>query len=143
MGAPGHHVNYFLQFNESSLQLRTREAYTAHVADLNGPIQDHISTTYGITGNSILNKSRYFHVVDGLVPDIMHDILEGAIQLTLKWLIHHLIYDEKIFSLAILNKRISSFQYGYAELKNKPSEYLMLHFKCQILSGMGCVFAKA
>lgn len=111
-----------LQFNESDLQLRTRDTYTSHTADLDGPLRGHIATTYGVSGNSILNSSRYFHVVDGLAPDIMHDILEGTTQLTLKCLIRHLIYDKKLFTLGTLNERVSSFQYGIAEQKNKPSE---------------------
>lgn len=88
---------------------------------------DHFTITlllhnYGVTENSVLNSSRYFHVVDGLAPDIMHDILEGTAQTTLRCLIRHLVYDEKLFSLSTLNKRISSFNYGFTEQKNKPSE---------------------
>ena len=36
-------------------------------------------TTYGVNSQSVLNRSRYFHVVDGLSPDIMHDVLEGSL----------------------------------------------------------------
>ena len=36
------------------------------------------STTYGMTENSVLNLCQYFHVTKGLVPNIMHDILEGT-----------------------------------------------------------------
>lgn len=51
--------------------------YDIHCAGLGGPLNDHISTTYGIVRNSILNRLGYFHVVTGLVPDLMHNILEG------------------------------------------------------------------
>lgn len=68
-----------MQFSESSMQLRTKEIYTAHCKDLGGPLNDHISTTFGIVRNSILNNLGHFHVVSGLVPDIMHNILEGNI----------------------------------------------------------------
>ena len=61
------------------MQLRTKEIYDAHCASLGGPHHDHIATTFGIARNSILNKLNYFHVVDGLVPDIMHNILEGRL----------------------------------------------------------------
>ena len=61
------------------MQLRTKETYEAHCADLGGPLNDHIATTFGIVRNSILNKLSYFHVTYGLVPDIMHNILEGMI----------------------------------------------------------------
>ncbi len=60
--------------------------------------------------------------MDGLAPDIMHDVLEGTTQLTLKCLMRHLICEQKFFSFSTLNERISSFHYSFAELSNKPSE---------------------
>ena len=102
--------------------MRTRATHTSHVADLGGHLHDHIATTYGVTGKSVLNDSRYFHVVTGLVPDIMHDILEGTAQLTMKYLLRHLIVSKKFFSLRTLNERIMSFNYGPADIANKPSE---------------------
>ena len=73
--------------------MRTRSTHASHLADLNGPLHDHVAKTYGVTTQSILNSLQYFHVVDGLVPDVMHDILEGTVQLTLKCLLKYLIYD--------------------------------------------------
>ena len=72
--------------------------------------------------NSILNGSRYFHVIDGLVPDIMHDMLEGTVQVTLRSLINYLIKERKFFNLKVLNERISLFNYGPVDNRNKPSE---------------------
>jgi len=65
------------KFDEVHLQLRTKELYNSHCEGLDGPLAAHISTTYGVASNSILNKCTFFHVMDGLVPDIMHDVLEG------------------------------------------------------------------
>ena len=59
------------------MERRTKEIYLAHCAELDGPLHDHIATTYGVAGNSILNDLDFFHVTTGLVPDIMHNILEG------------------------------------------------------------------
>lgn len=78
---------------------------------MDGPLQNHIATTYGITNNSILNSSRYFHVVDGLGPDIMHDILE----VQCNSLLHYLIEEKHVLALTTLNERISSFDYGQAD----------------------------
>jgi len=52
--------------------MRSRETHEAHCADLDGPLHNHLATTYGLTCNSVLNSSRYFHVIDGVIPDIMH-----------------------------------------------------------------------
>ena len=51
--------------------------YNAHCADLGGPLHDYIAITYGIVRDAILNELENFHVVTGLVPDLMHNILEG------------------------------------------------------------------
>lgn len=40
-----------------------------------------LSSTYGVKRASILSQSRYFHVVDGLDLDVMHDQLEGTLPL--------------------------------------------------------------
>ena len=77
-------------------------AHADHCADLNGPLHSHIATTYGVTNDAILNSCSYFHILDGLVPDIMHDILEGTLPLTTKLLLNHLIVDEQLFTLSHL-----------------------------------------
>ena len=81
------------------------------MSDLHGPLHNHIATTYGVTEKSVLNDSRYFHVVSSLVPDVMHDMLEGTTQFTMKCLLQHLI-GGKYFSRDDLNRRIVSFDYG-------------------------------
>ena len=57
--------------------IRTEVIYEAHCEGLDGPLRSHIATTYGVANKLVLNDYRYFHVVNGLVPDIMHDIMEG------------------------------------------------------------------
>ena len=111
----------FLQFNEDAFQLRTKEAHADHCADLSGPLHSHIAKTYGVTNNAVLNSCSYFHVINGIVPDIMHDILEGTLPLTTKMLLNHLITEEKLFTLSVLNERIAAFKYGPSKLANKPS----------------------
>jgi hypothetical protein len=111
------------------------------VEELSGPHPDHIATTYGVGRDSILNRyctlhdcsstceyfhdwlliSAYFHVVDGLVPDVLHGVLEGVLQYGVKLLLRHLILHEKSFTLDQLNHCIQSFDYGYHMSKNKPS----------------------
>ena len=110
-----------LQFHESELVMRSRETHAHHCSGLGGPLHEHFSTTYGVVSNSVLNSSRYFHVVDGTPPDIMHDILEGTLQLHIRHLLKYLILQEKLFSLNTLNERIQSFLYGPADTCNKPT----------------------
>lgn len=95
--------------------------HASHCADLGGALHSHIATTYGLVRDSILNSTRYFHIVEGLVPDIMHDLLEGALQLCTKLLLNHIIVQERKISLEDFNSRISCFQYGPSDIRNKPS----------------------
>ena len=63
---------------------------------------------------------RYFHVTEGLVPDIMHDILEDILPFELKELLKFMI-SEKVTTLAELNDAIHSFPYTFVDVTNKPN----------------------
>ena len=82
---------------------RGRGAHDIQCSRLDGPLRDHISTTYGITRNSILNTSYYYQVADGLPPDCMHDLLEGVLPYQLKLMFAHYISYRQYFSLSDLN----------------------------------------
>ena len=51
----------------------------------------------------------------------MHDILEGILQYECKEMLKEFIFKEKYFTLEQLNERITNFDYGYFNDKNKPS----------------------
>jgi len=78
----------------------------------------HIATTYGVCSDSIVNSSCFFHVVDGLSPDIMHNVIESTLQLSLKHLLLYLIQEERLFTVETLNERIQSFDYGQMHALN-------------------------
>ena len=110
-----------MQFDVDDFQLRTRETHKQHCEQLQGPLHDHVTTTYGLQNDSILNSSKFFHVVDGLVPDIMHDILEGSLQYEVKELLKHFIQTEKYFTLDQLNNKINEFPYVLTDKATRPA----------------------
>ena len=61
--------------SSSSFSLRTSEEYDNNVLNINA--DKTLSSVYGIKGNSSLNCLQYYHVINGLRPDIAHDIFEG------------------------------------------------------------------
>lgn len=65
-----------------------------------------------------------YHVVGGLPPDAMHDILEGVLQYFVKELLKMFIFEKKKFRLDDLNRRISAFDFGYHNDTNKPAPIL-------------------
>ena len=53
--------------------------------DLSATDQQHYSLVYGVNRRAILSTLSFFDVASGsLVPDIMHDVLEGALPLEVK-----------------------------------------------------------
>ena len=89
---------------------------------LNGAtsMRDHVSTTYGVVRDSILNNSKHFHVTDGLVPDVMHDVLEGCAPYVVKELLKYLS-QHSIVTLDELNNQIDTFPYVPLDARNKPT----------------------
>ena len=69
--------------------------------------------------DSILNELRYFHVCDGsLLPDVMHDLLEGALQYEVKLLLNYMI-DNSSLTVQEFSSKLQNIDLGYMEMKNK------------------------
>ena len=108
------------QFVATAFQARTRVTHKEHCSMLQGALADHVATTYGLTRDSILNQSRYFHVTEGLPPDCMHDLLEGTMQYEIKELLKSLT-QRGFISLQDINCWIALFPYSACDAVNKPS----------------------
>lgn len=104
------------QFTSESFQPRSRET---HCSSLNGPLGSHFATTYGIVRDSSLNSSRYFHVTEGLVPDVMHDVLEGSLPYEVKEMLRVFIA-KKYFTMSYLMSVMENFSYLGVDARNKP-----------------------
>lgn len=112
-------VIYGLQFTHDQYQLRTRASHNRHCQLVHD--DQTLFSTYGVKRSSILNQSRYFHVVDGLDLDVMHDQLEGVLPLEIKLLLQKYITVDKYFTLEVLNERIAGYSYPLVDASNKPS----------------------
>ncbi|XP_056439497.1 uncharacterized protein LOC130376301 isoform X1 [Gadus chalcogrammus] len=93
--------------------------------ELNEQHYTHLENTgdgscYGIKRNSILNELRYFSVVDNVVVDIMHDLLEGVAQYEVKLLFDYLA--KNFLSSEHILLRIYGYSYGYLDRKNRPTK---------------------
>lgn len=95
-----------------------------HVEEL----KKHFSRLYGVTGESILNELKFFHVIGGLAPDIMHDLLEGVLPLVICETLLHCL-KRKYFTITELNQIIANFKYGSHEVIDKPSSIDITHLK--------------
>ena len=74
-----------------------------------------LSMEYGINLQSCLLDLKYFDVCGGgLLPDIMHDVLEGALQYELKLLLQYCIKDKRFFQVLIdIVMNVSVFNFSH------------------------------
>ena len=98
-------------------ELRTVESYQNQISSVE--IDPSLCSTYGLLKNSCLNSLEYYHVTNGLPPDLAHDVLEGFAKDISKNVIVHYI-KEKSITLEDLNATIISFPYSEVDKKNKP-----------------------
>lgn len=64
--------------------------YEKHCEWLTTIGKEYAARVYGIQRNAALNRLTYFHVVDALPPDVMYDLLEGAVNCEVKSHVNHL-----------------------------------------------------
>ena len=63
----------------------SRQCQLLEREDMSATDKQQYSTTFGVNRRALLNSLTYFDVTSGaLIPDIMHDILEGALPLEVK-----------------------------------------------------------
>lgn len=80
---------------------------------------EQASTEYGVNCKSVLTELKYFNICNGsLLPDVMHDMLEGVLQYEAKLVLYHLIRECHCMKLSHI---IDSLELGYMESKNRPS----------------------
>ena len=109
-----------LQVHEEQCTLRTPELHHQQCAE----VQEDASKSkeYGINTSSVLNELKYFHTCTGaLIPDIMHDVLEGGLQYEVKLMLYRFVHEEKHFTINYLNYKLENYDYGYMDVKNRPS----------------------
>lgn len=85
------------------------------MADSDTPAE--LSQEYGINGrSSMLSLAKFDLCSGGLLPDVMHDVLEGALQYELKLLLQYLI-DHSHFHVSTLNTMKKLKQWNWVTWK--------------------------
>ena len=69
---------------------------------------------------------KYFHVTDGLPPDIVHDIFDGIAVDIVDDILLGLFSVSKVFTIDFVNKAIASFEYCKIDRKNKPQPFKII-----------------
>ena len=79
-----------MQFSEKDFTLCTLNHHLCLCDEIE--VDSGTSREYGVNRKSVLTKLQYFDICSGaLVPDIMHDVLEGVLQYETKLVLIHII----------------------------------------------------
>lgn len=107
------------------------EFFSDKELDRNRTLESHQNdiTSYTNTSKSVLSHGvkktttcfdslKYFQLVRGLPPDVMHDYLEGTLPANFKLLMREL-HTLNILKVDALNTSLKEFQYGRILKENK------------------------
>ena len=101
----------------STFVLRTKNAYDNNLrAVLEDP---NLAVLYGIKDSSPLNTLSYFHVADGLPPDLCHDLFEEFAVDGISNVVIAFIKDS-FFDLDDFNDIVLNFEYSGNDKNSKP-----------------------
>lgn len=101
---------------ESQVELRTKSSFQmdGDRSEATGKIVN------GVKSYCILHQLRNFHVIDAPTVDLMHDILEGVGQWSVKEFITFVI-SRKLLTEQQINEKIAAFNFGQQESSSLPN----------------------
>ena len=103
--------------NKKDWLLESKDSYNCSIEQLEGG--SGIASAYGIRKSLCLNDLNYFYVIDGLPPDITHDVFEGLAVDVISDILYVLV-EEKCLTEQKINKRIATFKYSNPDKASKP-----------------------
>ena len=109
-------------FKCDKLHRRTKAEYNDIVSKLHTP--NYNSSETGIKKGCVLNELQYFHCIDNIVVDSMHDLLEGVAPYEISLIVQSLI-EIGYVTLGEVNEGINLFSYSLCDINNRPPELIL------------------
>ena len=95
-----HYDNFRDELKSTSLKIRSISEYSQHLSE----------NSFGIRAKCSLLDVPNFNITTSLPPDIMHDLLEGVIPLTVYKVLKSL-YNDKIITISSLNYNLKNLEF--------------------------------
>lgn len=126
--------------HEIQSKRRTKEHYEEQLLKIKNAEKVDLTDTFGVAMHCALNELKFYHMIDSMTPDIMHDIEEGAIPFLLKPFFEHM-FKHKVCTESDLKNKIKWHDFEFKHKKNVPTE-LNINKSClgQNASQMLCLF---
>ncbi|KAB0790200.1 hypothetical protein PPYR_15466, partial [Photinus pyralis] len=112
-------ANYFCRICKTSKELSKIQSIEDFntLRTINNYDEDSRNLSFGIKQICIFNDLRFFHVVENISVDLMHDLLEGVLRYDMAHILNNLI-SKKFVSLPLVNSRIKFFKFSEADIGN-------------------------
>lgn len=110
----------FNNFVNFVAQHRNQEDHTKQIKD--SQRSKKLRSSSGVKENTSFHLSKYFHITSNFMSDFMHNMFEGIASYELKLVINHMVFSpEYDLDIKKLNNRINQFNYGFPDIKDKPT----------------------
>lgn len=116
--APKHECSHMCK--ENALVIRNKINYAQQLNIIASSEKVNYDETKGIKRYCALNDLKYFHIMNNISVDIMHDLNEGVMLFLMREFFNYCL-KSKIFKEKELKKLINAHDYGYLCSKDKPS----------------------
>lgn len=95
-----------------------KETFNAQALDVEN--DNTLRPMFGMKGIPALNNLKYFHTIDGLPPDLCHDLFERVVPEIIISVLKHM-HNDGILTFHEINERINQFVFATIDKDNKPS----------------------
>lgn len=109
---------------EVESKIRTKENYASRLATIQSLENIDYAKTFGVKRHCILNELIFFHTMENISVDILHDLYEGAMPLLIGYIIEFLLSCKMVKKSDII-QMVENFDYGEKNKKNIPSMLAM------------------
>ena len=117
---------FLMQFLEKHFTLRELSVHLQQCDVLERDRAEN-SKLFGVKCRSILLGLQHFDLCSGvLLPDAMHDLLEGILQYESKLVLKHWILKECYISYRMFSQCLEGIELGYMEMDDRPTHITRL-----------------
>lgn len=103
--------------SEEQCTLRNEQTHQYHVDSIVADAR--LKPVYGVYAESPLSSLNYFSPVSCLPPDVMHDILEGVMTLSVELVLKTLVL-ERVLDMKTVTRCMQTFEYGCSDTTDRP-----------------------
>ena len=103
--------------SEEQCTMRNEQTHQYHVDSIVADAR--LKPVYGVYAESPLSSLNYFSPVSCLPPDVMHDILEGVMTLSVELVLKTLVL-ERVLDMKTVTRCMQTFEYGCSDTTDRP-----------------------